>query len=133
MGHTDQISSEKGLVVRDLLDLSVAELLILQYLLRYNSPIQRKVLLETLNYTMGDNKAISSSSFYNMTKKLTERDFISADKETNSLIINAMEKFKGENKNNNLSSSIRFPFSTPSPESKCIINNSHHNDGITMG
>lgn len=81
MGHTHQISSEEGLLVRDLLDLSVAELLILQFMLRFQTPILRKVLLETLNHTMGEEKSISSSSFYNMTKKLSERGLIvSVDK-----------------------------------------------------
>ena len=58
------------------LDLSVTELLVLQFLMRHQVPIVRIVLLETLNSVFTHGKKIPPSSFYHKLDKLIKRGFV---------------------------------------------------------
>ncbi|MHA2325721.1 MAG: hypothetical protein ACXACB_09990 [Promethearchaeota archaeon] len=70
------LRNDESFELTDVLDLSIADMLILQYLLRTNTSIPRKALLEDLNSYLGEGRRIVTQTFYNKVDKLKENGFI---------------------------------------------------------
>ncbi len=75
-GYREEIVKERKIGLEEVLDLTVTEMLILQYLQKYTGPTVRIALLETINAILSGEKKIPSSSFYNKLDKLRKRGLI---------------------------------------------------------
>jgi len=87
---SNQIEENDEIPLADILNLSVTELLIMQFLMRYQMPIVRIVLLESINSIVESAKKIASSSFYLKLNRLEANGFIK--KEDDRITITAKGK-----------------------------------------